>query len=254
MDLNDYRRYTATLAADLEHDPRVLGLVSLGSMAECGRMPDEFSDHDFFVIVHPGEQTWFRKNAAWLPDAASIVLFFAETPHGCKAVYESGHLVEFAIFDPDEIGVARVNDYRVLLDHERIGERMAAVSKVTAAQPAAEERWLVGQFLTNLLVAALRARRGEVISGRSMLASAVRQFAQLVPVRQKPERAAALDNLDPLRRFERAYPQMASELETASRCGVLEAAARLIALYAGSLARPEERAAVETVSKAIARC
>lgn len=229
MQLGEYRRYTAALLTSLGSDPRVLGIVALGSMAEQGRMPDEWSDHDFFVIVHPGQQPWFRTNRQWLPQSESIALFFQETAHGCKAVYDSGHLVEFAIFDPDEIALARINVYRVLLDRERIGERMAAVASRPA--PHTDDAWLIGQMLANLLVASMRAHRGETMSARAMLASAVRHFAALV---------GGDDNLDPLRRFEVSHPDLASRIEQAMRLDAAASAHALLEIFAD---RAPERAA-----------
>ena len=116
MDLERYRSFTRQLRARLESDTRVLGLVAVGSMAEAGRTPDAWSDHDFFVITVPGVQESFRQDLAWLPDAERIVLKVRETAHGLKVLYEDGHLLEFAIFDEAELHLARVNDYRVLLD------------------------------------------------------------------------------------------------------------------------------------------
>ena len=67
MDLERYRSFTHQLRARLESDGRVLGLVALGSMAELGRTPDVWSDHDFFVITVAGVQESFRQDLGWLP-------------------------------------------------------------------------------------------------------------------------------------------------------------------------------------------
>lgn len=217
MQLREYRRYTEALLASLTPDSRVLGVVALGSMAEQGRAPDQWSDHDFFVIVRPGEQPWFRTQRDWLPDPESIALFFQESPHRCKALYDSGHLLEFAIFDPDEISLARVNDYRVLTDRGGIAERMAAMASKPVAHE--EEAWLIGQMLTLLLVALLRAQRGETMSARALLPKAVRHFAAL---------HATADNLDPLRRFEELHPELGIRIEAAMRLDAVQAARALL--------------------------
>ena len=60
MQLDDYRLYTAALTQSLADDPRVLGLIALGSMAEQDYLPDQWSDHDFFVVTIPGQQEAFR--------------------------------------------------------------------------------------------------------------------------------------------------------------------------------------------------
>jgi hypothetical protein len=185
----DYHAFTEQLVATLTADPRVLGIVALGSMAERGRLLDQFSDHDFFVIANDAEA--LRATTEWLPDAQRIALWFRETAHGCKVVYDDGHLAEYAVFTPDELQLARVNDYRVLLDRERMEERMAEVAKRRDAPPSRD--WLHGMFLAHVLVAAAREQRGEHLSSRWMLAHAVRFLAQIL--------GGGPDDLDPLRRF-----------------------------------------------------
>ena len=50
-----YAAFTEALRARLEADPRVVGLVALGSMARRDYEPDRWSDHDFFVITRAAE-------------------------------------------------------------------------------------------------------------------------------------------------------------------------------------------------------
>ena len=194
MDRAQYDAFTQRLRASLEADGRVLGLVAMGSMS--GELPeaDAYSDHDFFVVVRTGEQERMRTDLSWLPDAGEIVLAFRETAHGVKVVYRSGHLLEFAVFDPDELQLARVNRYRTLLDRAGIEERMRALRERTAREQRPPDRtWLWGQFLTALLVGTGRFRRGERLSGRTMLLAAARYLAQLSGMPS--------DSLDPVRRF-----------------------------------------------------
>ncbi len=80
-----YEAFTESLRVRLEEDPRVLGLVALGSMARQDYEPDRWSDHDFFVITRSGEQEAFRGDRSWLPRSDRIVLSYRETPHGVKA-------------------------------------------------------------------------------------------------------------------------------------------------------------------------
>ncbi|HYG62421.1 MAG TPA: hypothetical protein VEL74_07555, partial [Thermoanaerobaculia bacterium] len=135
MDAAAYERFTERLLQSLAADSTVLGLVALGSMAALDTKPDRWSDHDFFVIVRTGEQEGFRRDLSWLPDRGNLVLSYRETAHGLKALYEDGHLVEFAVFDPGELHLAKVNRYRVLLD--RGGEVTAAMARIREES----ERW-----------------------------------------------------------------------------------------------------------------
>lgn len=207
--MSPYHEFTARLLDNVSQIPSVLGLVALGSMAERGRTPDAFSDHDFFVIA--GEPETLRATTAWLPDASNIALWFRETAHGCKAVYDDGHLVEYAVFAPDELQLARVNDYRVLLDREHIEQRMAELAARTDAPP--NPQWLHGMFLSHILVASGRARRGELASARWMLAHAIRFLIQLL--------GGGNDTLDPLRRFDHSAIEQAMHLDPASAARAL---------------------------------
>lgn len=212
----NYHAFTEQLVSTLAADPRILALVALGSMAERGRMPDQWSDHDFFVITHDAEA--MRGTTEWLPERERIAIWFRETPHGCKAVYDDGHLIEYAVFTPDELEVARVNDYRVLLDRERIEERMAMLA--ARSEPPPDRQWLEGMFLTHILVAAARAQRGELASARWMLTHAMRFLVILL--------GGGPDNLDPLRRFRH------DGIEAAMRLAPLEAARALLDIHAVS--------------------
>jgi hypothetical protein len=223
----------------------VLGLVALGAPA------DAWSDHDFFAVVRPGAQERFRSDLGWLPDREEIAFSFRETAHGLKVVYRSGHLLEFAVFDPDELPLARVNRYRVLLDRADVADRMARVREATAAAPRPDDRYLVGQFLTNLLVGSGRWRRGERLSGAQLVRQgALGHLLRLVAAHVPPDDPGAPDDLDPFRRFERAWPRLAGEIQTALSAEVPEAARRLLALAVRELGPrtdlpPEAVAAVE---------
>src|SRR5207237_44114 len=59
MERTAYDRFSERLHQRLAADERVLGLVALGSMSG-EPPPDQWSDHDFFVITRPGEQERMR--------------------------------------------------------------------------------------------------------------------------------------------------------------------------------------------------
>lgn len=213
MRRDEFQRYTDELLARAALDPRVLGLVALGSMADRDYAPDAFSDHDFFLVVLPGEQEEFRRDLRWLP--GEIAYAFRETPHGLKVFLADGHLLELAVFDPNELYLAKVNRYRTLLDRADIERRMREVREETERSFEAftgDDAWLLGQTLAQLLVAAGRASRGEVLSGRALLAVALRNALVLLERHVPSSERGLLDGLDPHRRFERAYPELGREL------------------------------------------
>jgi lincosamide nucleotidyltransferase len=71
----------------------------------------------------------------------------------------------------------------------------------------------LGQFLTNLLVGVWRFRRGEQLSARQLITvSSLYALLRLIPKHIATPQSGMLDNLDPLRRFEMVYPEIATEI------------------------------------------
>lgn len=234
MDPAAYDALTVALAESLAADERVLGLVLLGSSAAGA---DRWSDHDFFVVTHPGAQEELRTDLSWLPRGVELVLTFRETAHGLKLLTREGHLLELAVFDLDELALAGVNRYRVVLDRGGVAERMAEVAATGPREPASLEHH-VGQLVTCALVGALRHRRGETLSGAAFVTSlALPHLLELVAATVPPEDADARDDLDPFRRFERAYPELGAELAALLREPPDVAAAGLLAV-ADRVVRP----------------
>jgi hypothetical protein len=252
MNTEAHRAFLDRIHTRLETEPDVLGLVGLGSTSGEPPAPDAFSDHDLFVITRPGAQERFRTDLSWLPDPGSIVLSFRETAHGVKVLYASGHLVELAAFDLEEIALARVNRYRVVFDRADVTARLARVREASAAPaPAEDPRWLAGQLLTQLAVGAGRAARGERLSGHQLVrVSALGHLVALLRGTLPEGKRALLDDLDRFRRLERALPEVAAELDRALRLPVAAAARALLAVAARErpeLVSPAARAAVEAV-------
>jgi hypothetical protein len=235
MDAAAYAAFTEALERSLAGDPRVVGLVALGSMSGEGPAPDEFSDHDFFVVTETGAQELLRRDLGWLPGAETAALVHRETEHGLKVVLADAHLLEFAVFDRDELLVARANRYRVLLDRGGVSERMSEVAAKPA--PGPDDRWLCGQLLGNLLVGGGRAARGELLSARQfVMGHAAGHLLRLLARHVPREEEVPLDELDPLRRFERAYPALGARVNAALSLPPLEAALAVLDLAEGELA------------------
>lgn len=252
-----YRAFTEALANGLATDRRVLGLVAIGSMAARDYEPDEWSDHDFFVVTDPGAQEAFRTDLSWLPDAGRLVLHYRETAHGVKALYDSGHLLEFAVFDLAELRLARVNRYRVLVDRGGVEEALRDVAGATVAaveREARDDDYLFGQLLTTLLVGVGRHRRGEELSGAQFVKQhAARPLVELVARHVPAADAGLLDGLDPFRRFDRVYPEIAREVSNALADETPRAAATLLALARRHFGEMPgfPRAAAEAVSRCL---
>ncbi len=254
MDVAAYDTLTDELRAVLERDERVLGLVLLGSTASGA---DRWSDHDFFVVTVPGVQEELRTGLDWLPASFEPVLALRETAHGLKVLGADGHLLELAVFDQDELrSVAVVNRYRVVLDRGGVAEWMAEVaasSEARTGEPSAPEHHL-GMLVTCALVGALRHRRGETLSGTFLVKSlALRHLLELVAATVPSPDAGRLDELDPFRRFELAYPALGVELIALMREEPDVAAVGLLELAEATLAPIRPGLAWDAVRVAVAR-
>jgi hypothetical protein len=240
MQIDEYRAFTDELRSRLTADARAVGLIAVGSMAEQDYAPDEWSDHDFFVITAPGGQEKLRTDLSWLPRADRIALSVRETEHGVLVLYDDGHLLEFAVFDLEEIALAGVNRYRVLLDRGGVAERVAEVE--ANPRPPRDDLFLFGKTVAAALVAAGRSRRGEKLSAAFLVTWATTYLNRLL-IRYVPTDADAtvLDSFDSLRRFEHAYPELGAELAATARLDPADAGPALLDLLERELRdrRPE---------------
>jgi len=158
-----------------------------------------------------------------------------------KVVYKSGHLLEYAIFDRDELYLAKVNSYRILLDRLDIGERMKQVQEKTVAEcnnSLPDNRFLAGQFLTNILVGMGRFRRGEKISANFFIKqSALENLIKLVIKNIPSDNRDRLDNINHRRRFEFVYPETGKRINELLVCSPDETAKGFMKIY-GELILP----------------
>ena len=257
MDQQEYHAFTNQLVANLTQRTDVLGLVAVGSMAAQDYQPDAWSDHDFYVITQTGAQEHYRKQHTWLPDHDNIVWAFQETAHGVKVIYQSGHLLEYAVFDEQELQLARSNRYRVLLDRSTIDQQMAQIAALTNNQSTAQIAGFdIGQFLTNILVGMGRYARGEVLSAHNFVkGSAVNHLVVLIQRHVHSEQHSLADNLDPNRRFELVYPTLGAELRALMVQEIPIAATGLLELFGREFTdvmTEEQHKVFEIVSRQVA--
>jgi hypothetical protein len=196
-------RFIEQLTANLEARDDVLGLVLVGSTAARERQ-DEWSDHDFFVITVDASAEPMRQTLDWLPDHDAIALAPRETAHGLKVVYDSGHVLEFAVFTLGELSQAGANAYEVAFDRGGVGPLMESLAKRPRA--ARDDEGNLALFVALLLIGVGRARRGELlVAGQSIRSFAVDRLLTVLAHRNPDPR---LDDLDPFRRVELAFPSL----------------------------------------------
>ena len=237
--------------------PTVVGLVAVGSTAATDRQPDEFSDHDLFVVTQRGAATGLRSDLSWLPESQRIVMVHNETEHGRGVVYEDGHLVEVAVFDEDEMGLVNLNAYRVLVDQADLEPRLAAIADRTAAAAVANDAdgtYRFQTFIEQLIVGLNRCARGEVLSANQRIrGDAATALVSLLGDQLPSEHRRQLDNLDPHRRFERAHPELGEQVMAALDADLRAAASSMLSIAERHLggrvavATPAAFGAVKTV-------
>lgn len=250
MEYLAYQAFTRQLVNNLSNKQDVIGLVAVGSMAEQVTFPDQWSDHDFYLIVGKGSQEYYRTNQDWLPDSEHIVLVLRETEHGVKVLYDIGHLLEFAVFDLNELDLARTNRYQVLIDKSMIEERMIVnAQKSLEGIDRRSDAYHAGQFLTNLLVGIGRYRRGELINAnRFIKMSAMGHLIELLIRHKSSDNTQLIDTLDPTRRFELIYPELGTRLDDLLLLELPEAVLGLLDVFTEEMKDvAESKQAVETI-------
>lgn len=234
MHPDDFARLTTRFVDRARADERIVGLIALGSTADRGRTPDEWSDHDLWFVTRDGAAVAVREDRTLVPDHERVVVRFAETEHGRSVIYDDGHLVEYAVFDECELDVARTNEHVVLYDDTDLVRRMIAIEQRTlddaaATDPHGANRF--GSLCAQLTIGVTRAARGERMSANFMIrGQAVASLTWLIGRFVPSEHADRLDTLDPHRRFEVAHPEVSARIEEVVRAPGIVAAEGLLDL------------------------
>ncbi|WP_294181954.1 hypothetical protein [uncultured Schumannella sp.] len=233
----DFDEWTDALHAALRAREGAAGLVLLGSTVAAHRR-DEWSDHDFFALAAPGRGAELRAVEEWLPFPERCVLVAREGEIGFAAVYDDGHVAEFAAATADELAGALVTGDSAIAfdDGPAAGLVAAARARVEAVtiDPVNEARLV----LVKLLIGVGRARRGErLAAGHFVRSWALECFVRVVRARI-PVADSVRDAIDPVRRFERDYPELAAQLDEVLAAPVEEAGRGLFELFRETLDVP----------------
>lgn len=208
--LENFIKYQEQMVEKLEPLPEVLGLVFAGSAADLSRA-DQYSDHDFFLIVADGTAEGFRQNLAWLPNHEQISLSPRETEHGLKVLYRDGTMLELAVFEIGELpSQVAPQDNRVVFDRGGVGEIIEQIThrNTKPFDPATEYQL----FLTLLHIGIGRIKRGEILAGSQHIKGyALNHLLGLIRHYQPAERDRS-DALNRYRRFESDFPELGDRL------------------------------------------
>lgn len=207
---------------DLPSHPDIEGLVWAGSSAEVQRA-DEWSDLDFFVMTRSGAQETMRRDLAWLPYSAEISVAARETTHGLKVLFADGLVLEFAVFDRNELRQAVVNHHELAF-----GDFAHDIAAIHRPEPAPSVSGLedhLGLAMSLLVIGVGRARRGErLVAGLGVRTYAVSHLLHAAQLALPNLRPAARDGLDVWRRVEQQFPEFAADLRAAVARDTEEAA------------------------------
>lgn len=218
-----FEMYSGSLTDSCINHPKIIGLVLVGSTAETERV-DEWSDHDFFVITEEGEQEALRQDLSWLPESESIAFWFRETEHGLKVVYNTGSVLEFAIFSCDELRGCTVNHHRLAYGNQDVVTALGEATRRLPAVVVGDDLSDFRHFLSVLVIQVGRARRGEVITAVQGIHGTA-TTALLKVLTRRLSANSKLDKLDVSRRFEFVHPEIGKEIAAALAQGP-EASAR----------------------------
>lgn len=229
MNAAEFVQFTQALQDVLHSRPEVLGLILLGSTAGTHQQPDAHSDHDFFVIVPDAYTEAYRSGVEWLPPRhVPFVHHFRNTLHGARVIYADGHLLEYAVFTPDELALSRNHHARIVFD--RLGDlpgRLAA----TLRPPAVRLEAVLSDVYAHLLIGLEKYGRGENLAAyqfiHTIAAHNVLELLQLVTPSSKPE---LIDPFNPWRRVEQTHPVQAQAIAQALRLDTPQAAQALLDL------------------------
>jgi len=232
-----YRRFIHHVVRWASAHPDVVGLVAVGSTGGVARLPDAHSDHDLLVVTHDGRSAALRRDLTWLPDHDRIVAVHPSSEHGRGVVYDDGHLLEIAVLDQADVERVPIDAHRVLVDAGGVAARLASMERATSKALAARDpdgRLRVGTAVEELIVGLGRSARGEWLSAHERIAGrALGAVLGLVADLVEPEQPfPTQDHLDPFRRVEVGYPELAGRLRRAEEHSLHELASTLLGILA----------------------
>lgn len=224
---------SAGLAAGVRGREGLTGLVLLGSASDDGATRrDDWSDHDFFALIEEGRGAEVRPDLSWLPDQHRLVLTAREGEIGFVAVYDDGHVLEFALSDATELAGAVADDATVVID-DADGTAAALIERARLRAEAADRFDPANDarlVLVKLLIGVGRVRRGEVLVGGQFIRQwAVQHLVRAIRGRFAEASTSLRDTIDPVRRFERDFPEWGARIADAVAQSAEDAARDLFA-------------------------
>lgn len=236
MNSTDFQKYLDDLVETLKVDSGVVGLITLGTTADPAAR-DEWSDHDFWIVMEPGAGERYLSGYDWLPQSEEILLTARHGRSYRGVLYRNGHSAEFAVFDREAALGGTIERYRVLIDRGGIVELAESIRlrslKDRAASLTAPDKF--ENFCMKIWTICERSKRGETLSARRYTQLATDTLLDLLIANGSLNPASFSDGLEPRRRLEHTNPDLAKELEWIAMLPGPSAAAALIQLVEDQL-------------------
>ena len=230
-----YENFLAQLQDRLESDPRVHGLILLGSTAD-STLRDDLSDHDFWVIAELSALPDYLGNTEWLPGASEILFAIRHGAMRRTVIYRDRHKAEYAVFDPERARSGKIERFRVVLDRGGITELAEEIrqSSLTHVPESGETPVSIENFYVLALTGTERAQRGEILSAHRYVHAATDVLLQLL---ERFRALAVADPLDSRRRLEQRAPEIADALSRVMSLPPRNAITELVRIAENSLPR-----------------
>ena len=211
-----FEEYVNEIQDLLLRDPNVLGLLTVGSTADPAYR-DQWSDHDFWIIVASGSHSLYCDTVIWLPNSEDILLSAPHDPAYQTIVYKDKHKVEYAVFDETAARKSKLERFQILIDRGGIADitRMAVNSSMKERSAVRSRQCLIENLAILIWTGHQRAMRGELLSAHQYLTGfSVDLLLELLVVHSVIGQEPTTDSLDPRRRIELLHPHLAARLNS----------------------------------------
>jgi hypothetical protein len=212
----NFEEYVNEIQDLLLSDPNVLGLLAVGSTADPAYR-DQWSDHDFWIIVANGSHSLYCDPVNWLPNSEDILLSAPHDPAYQTIIYKDKHKVEYAVLDETEARKSKLERFQILIDRGEIADitRMAVNSSIKERSAVRSRQCLIENLAILIWTGHQRARRGELLSAHQYLTGfSVDLLLELLVVHSVIGQEPTTDSLDPRRRIEVLHPHLAARLNS----------------------------------------
>ena len=152
---------------------------------------------------------------------------------GFVAVYDDGHVFEFAFSEAGELdgSLVRGRRWSSTMRPERRPPSSLGPANAQRRGIASTRRTTSGWCSSSSLIGVGRARRGEVLNAGQFVRSwAAQCLVRAIRGRFASRSTTLRDTIDPVRRFERDFPEWAAQIAAALEAPVEDAARALFGL------------------------